>query len=453
MMGTKILIKEGKLTPADVGLFLKAGASIDEKQNPNPYSSWLENKAWLNMKALSKHRFANEHNMFFKELPNYIQRNDQAWKKWIDDNEPENAAIPDYEDKINADANIGHFIHLCLVRAAREDRTVLACNKFIQEVLGEEYVAPVTDQISDLYDESKKNVPVLYLLSAGADPTGNIDEFAKKKKKWTEKVSMGEEQEKPAYQKIQDGFKTGWWVILQNCHLSLEFMGEMEEILAPKDLNSIHEEFRLWITCQPHNEFPLGLLQMAIKVTTEPPNGLKAGISRTFQTMVNQDFLEKVEPYEKWRSLVFVLCFMHSVVQERRKFGPLGFCIPYEFNTADLEASMLYIDKHMTQCAALTRAFSWVAMKYMVCEVQYGGRITDNLDRELFNTYGDLWIHDQCFTTGYSFNNKTDFSYQIPDAAEHARFLEYINKMPSKDSPEIFGLHPNADLTFRLKES
>jgi len=151
------------------------------------------------MKALSKHRFANEHNMFFKELPNYIQRNDQAWKKWIDDNEPENAAIPDYEDKINADANIGHFIHLCLVRAAREDRTVLACNKFIQEVLGEEYVAPVTDQISDLYDESKKNVPVLYLLSAGADPTGNIDEFAKKKKKWTEKVSMGEEQEKPAY--------------------------------------------------------------------------------------------------------------------------------------------------------------------------------------------------------------------------------------------------------------
>jgi len=30
--------------------------------------------------------------------------------------------------------------------------------------------------------------------------------------------------------------------------------------------------------------------------------------------MVNQDFLERVEPYEKWRAMVFMLCFMHSIV-------------------------------------------------------------------------------------------------------------------------------------------
>lgn len=33
----------------------------------------------------------------------------------------------------------------------------------------------------------------------------------------------------------------------------------------------------------------------------------------------------------------------------------------------------------------------------MVTEVQYGGRITDDLDRELFNTYGELWITDSIF--------------------------------------------------------
>jgi dynein heavy chain len=36
-------------------------------------------------------------------------------------------------------------------------------------------------------------------------------------------------------------------------------MAEMEAILNPKD-KVLHEDFRLWITCQPHPEFPLGLL-------------------------------------------------------------------------------------------------------------------------------------------------------------------------------------------------
>jgi dynein heavy chain len=84
---------------------------------------------------------------------------------------------------------------------------------------------------------------------------------------------MGEEMEIPAAQLIDQAFISGQWVILNNCHLSLEFMAQMEEYLNPKD-REVHEEFRLWITCLPDNNFPLGLLQMAIKVTTEPPKGL-----------------------------------------------------------------------------------------------------------------------------------------------------------------------------------
>lgn len=114
-------------------------------------------------------------------------------------------------------------------------------------------------------------------------------------------------------EKIKFGFMTGSWVVLQNCHLGLEFMAEMEEILNPKNVE-VHEDFRLWITCEPNPEFPLGLLQMAIKVTNEPPKGLQAGLYRTFTTMINPDFLEKVEPYDKWRSLLFTTCFLHSIV-------------------------------------------------------------------------------------------------------------------------------------------
>jgi dynein heavy chain len=88
----------------------------------------MQQKNWLNLKALSKHKFGNDHSMFFKELPDRINRNEQVWKKWVDEAEPENIPVPDYEEKISADQNIGHFIHLCLVRSMREDRTVLASN-------------------------------------------------------------------------------------------------------------------------------------------------------------------------------------------------------------------------------------------------------------------------------------------------------------------------------------
>lgn len=80
---------------------------------------------------------------------------------------------------------------------------------------------------------------------------------------------------------IEQGFEHGKWVVLNNCHLRLDFMDQMESILNPSDV-TIHEDFRLWITCEPHPQFPLGLLQMAIKVATDPPKGLQAGISRTF---------------------------------------------------------------------------------------------------------------------------------------------------------------------------
>jgi dynein heavy chain len=38
---------------------------------------------------------------------------------------------------------------------------------------------------------------------------------------------------------------------------------------------NIHEDFRLWITAEPHPQFPIGLLQMGIKITNEAPVGMK----------------------------------------------------------------------------------------------------------------------------------------------------------------------------------
>ena len=80
---------------------------------------------------------------------------------------------------------------------------------------------------------------------------------------------------------------------------------------------------------------------MSIKVTNEAPVGLRAGLRASYQ-WVTQDTLDAVARPE-WRPLLFALCFLHSVVQERRKFGPIGWNVPYEFNASDLSACAQFL--------------------------------------------------------------------------------------------------------------
>ena len=82
-------------------------------------------------------------------------------------------------------------MEMTLVRCVREDRTLVASSKFIGAILGPDYVEPISYPMQDIWAESKYSVPVLFLLSPGADPTSSIDDFARKKNKVTEKVSMG----------------------------------------------------------------------------------------------------------------------------------------------------------------------------------------------------------------------------------------------------------------------
>ena len=55
-----------------------------------------------------------------------------------------------------------------------------------------------------------------------------------------------------------------------------------------------------------------------------------------------QDMLDAVNRQD-WRQLLFVMCFLHSIVQERRKFGPIGWNVPYEFNQSDLSACTQFL--------------------------------------------------------------------------------------------------------------
>ena len=102
---------------------------------------------------------------------------------------------------------------------------------------------------------------------------------------------------------------------------------------------------------------------------------MRAGLKSSY-AWVNQDMLDAVTQ-PQWKSMLYALCFMHTIVQERRKFGPLGFNIPYEFNQSDLGACVMFMQSHLHDMDTKKRPVDWECVNYMVCEVQYGGKITD----------------------------------------------------------------------------
>ena len=87
-----------------------------------------------------------------------------------------------------------------------------------------------------------------------------------------------------------------------------------------------------------------------------------------------------------FKSILFGLCFYHSLLLGRKKFGTgigsgagsgLGFCRGYSFNMGDLTTCGDVLFNYLEA----NEAVPWDDLRYMFGEVFYGGHITDDMDR------------------------------------------------------------------------
>jgi dynein heavy chain len=105
-------------------------------------------------------------------------------------------------------------------------------------------------------------------------------------------------------------------------------MPVLEAMCEEMDPSTINPEFRLWLTSKPSPAFPLTILQNGVKMTKEPPKGLRANLRSMYIKLTDSDIACTSKPVEFSR-LLFSLSFFHAVMLERKRFGPLGWNIPY----------------------------------------------------------------------------------------------------------------------------
>lgn len=224
-------------------------------------------------------------------------------------------------------------------------------------------------------------------------------------------------------------------------------MPELEKIVSYfPEHTDMDPDFRLFLTSNSVPYFPVSVLQNSIKLTTEPPRGLKANLKRTYATL-DDKFLEDCKKPELWRKLLFGLSFFHAIVQERRKFGPLGWNIRYEFNDSDLQTSFTMLKLFLDE----QEEVPWDALLFMIGSINYGGRVTDYKDLRCLVTILQKYCVDDIKEDDYKFSESE--IYYAPQHGPVDVYRKYIDSLPLQDNPEIFGLHDNANISYQKQES
>ncbi|CAF1458544.1 unnamed protein product [Adineta steineri] len=406
-----------------IDFFLKGNLSLDKSSKP--LFNWLTYETWHHCSYLSK-QFPEK----FQNLILNIEENPIEWKQWAEHDQLENIALPKSFDTL-----LNDFEKLMLIRCFSPNRIIFAINKYITKIMGKKYIIPPTVYFDSIFEQSTAQIPVIFILSPGSDPTNDIQKLAERKnqirkiptengltneeQKTIRTLAMGQGQEKLALQVLHTAQHQGTWLLLQNCHLLLPFLNELEKELEMS--TKPHPDFRLWMTTEPIEKFPIGLLQKSYKVVIEPPSTLKLNLRSIFVNLNIQIFSDSDHP--AYPGMIFILAFFHAIILDRRKYNKIGWSCTYDFNESDFRVSVDILKHYLNMNLEHGNLdIQWSTLRYLIGEVMYGGRVIDSYDRRIIRTYMKEYFGDFVFDSIQQFHFFIDittkplkYDYFIPE--------------------------------------
>jgi len=436
----RILAQRGQLDAALFN-FLMRGPRDMSQDNPEATRDWLNDNSWGAIQALKQIEG-------FEALADEIVASAKRFREWCEADRPEDTPLPGDWKKIP------EFNKLLVIRCLRPDRMPEALTAFVRKVLGKQYVQTLPFNLEKAYEDARPDVPMFFILSPGTDPVKTVEAFGRKTDNTVESgkfalVSLGQGQEPVAQKALENAHKNGGYVFLQNIHLTVKWTAGWLEKKIDKLANGAHPDFRLFLSAEPsadrvNGTIPISLLQSCIKMTNEPPEGLSENLRVAYAPFENE-FFENCSKGGELRSITFSLCFFHAVIVQRRKFGPQGWNGKYPFNEGDLRSSAQVAANYLEANPKVP----WDDLRYIFGEIMYGGHVTDDWDRKLVKAYLETYMGEELLEgieifPGFMTPSNTMNTKQI---------ISYVETSMPGETPVAFGLHPNAEIGFRLQKA
>mmetsp|Transcript_18668 Transcript_18668/g.59084 ORF Transcript_18668/g.59084 Transcript_18668/m.59084 type:complete len:900 (+) Transcript_18668:315-3014(+) len=447
MNAVQIARNAGLVTDAEWKLFLQP-AVLGVPHLPKPQGEdafWIEDRTWAFLCA------ADDVPSLFG-LAEHVNGNLSAWRDVFSSESPHTAPLPEpWHSKLKP------FQKLLVLKLLRPEKVVFGTSVFIGAQLGQEFVEAPPFDLEATFHDSAPRTPLIFVLVSGADPTQYLFNLAKAQGyelgSNLHLISLGQGQG-PIAERLMDQTKAeGGWLCLQNCHLAESWLPKLDrklEELRDAPEGDVNEDFRLWLTTMPTPKFPVTVLQNSLKLTIEPPKGLKANLGRAYAE-IDEKFFESSAKPAIFKNMMFGLAFFNAVIQERRKYGAVGWNIPYQWMTSDLVTAQLNLKMYVDEQPEVP----YEALMTVTADVVFGGRITDKMDVRTARTVLDAFFNKDAVENYASYCPQLDsrFKYQSPSEGPLESYRSYITSFPLVDRPEIFGLHQNADISSQQKES
>ncbi len=131
---------------------------------------------------------------------------------------------------------------MILLRCIRPDRVIIAAKGFVSSV-NPYFIKPTEFTLKEIHKQSSAHIPVIFILSPGADPTEQLLNYSKNyfnnlisnsqdsEERGLTIIPLSKGQEKKATNKIQDATGKGNWILLSNIHLCIEYVETLETMM------------------------------------------------------------------------------------------------------------------------------------------------------------------------------------------------------------------------------